>query len=262
MENVKELNLMELVMAVVRKIWLVILLAVLAAAAMYIYTQNFITPLYRSSVTIYVNNKSATISNSNVSATDLATSQRLVATYIEILSSDSVLAKVAEKVQSDPQNGFAISAGAIRGMMTASARGETEVFDVRISHADPKKAAIIANAIADVAPDEIAYFIEGSSTKIVDYAKMSAAPYNMGTTRNVAIGLMGGAVVAVALIVLQALLDVRIKGEEDLAVISNAPVLGMIPDLMTEGEASYGYRGYKTSYKAQPYKAKSGEGEA
>ena len=47
-----------------------------------------------------------------------------------------------------------------------------------------------------------------------------------------------------------------VKGEEDLALISSAPVLGLIPDLAMESKDSYGYSGYKysayrTSYKAE-----------
>lgn len=260
MENMKELNLTEIFSALVRKIWLIILLAVIAGALAFGYTKNFVTPMYRSGVTIYVNNRVTSRDDGSVSAADLATSQRLVATYIQILSSDTVLQKVAEAVKTD--HNIQISAAGIRGRMTAGAKDNTEVFDVYISDADPKKAAIIANAIAEIAPGEIGYFVEGSSTKIVDYAKVASAPYTPNTSRNTTFGMVGGAFVAVIIVVLQTLLDVRIKGEEDLAAISSAPVLGMIPDLAMESSDEYGYKsGYKKTYRAQPYKSKNGEAD-
>lgn len=243
MENVKDLNLTELMSAVIRKIWLVVLCAVAVGAIAYAYTANFVTPMYRSSVTIYVNNTLQTTGNTGISASDLATSQRLVDTYINILKSDTVLTKVAE------QANVGVSAAGIRSMMSAAAEGETEVFKVYISNADPKTAATIANAVAEVAPAEIAYFVEGSSTKIVDYAKPAGAPYSPSKTRNTTIGMAAGALAAVCFIVLQTLLDVRVKGEEDLAAISNAPVLGLIPDLAMEMKDGYGYKGYR-GYKA------------
>ena len=196
--------------------------------------------MYRSSVSIYVNNSNAGNSNSNpngITASDLATSQRLVSTYIEILRSNTVLDKVAEKVRET--DGIYVSAAGIRSMMTASAKNETEVFEVGISSSDPKLAAKVANAIADVAPSQIAYYVEGSSTKIVDYALESTVPYSPNISSNTTIGMIAGALLAIGFVALQTLLDVRVKGEEDLAAISNAPVLGMIPDLAMEMKSGW-----------------------
>ena len=251
MENIKEINLAELLSAVVRKVWLIVLCAVIAGGLSYTYTSNFITPLYRSRVTIYVNNTVMVNSSNNVaiSASDLATSQRLVLTYVNILKSDRVLDKVAESV------GGGLTANHIRSMMTAGSLEETEVFEVYISNSDPYLAAKIANAIAEVAPAEIANIVEGSSTKIIDVAKVATAPYTPNKTRNTTYGIAVGAVLALCAIVLQTLLDVRVKGEEDLALISSAPVLGLIPDLAVEIKGEYGYKGYTSDAK----KTKEGE---
>ena len=244
MENIKDINLSEIVTALIRKAWLIVVCAVVAGSLAFAYTANFITPLYRSSVKIYVNNKqqTSTSQSTGVSATDLATSQRLVNTYITILSSDTVLQEVSNSIRENYD--LRLSPASIRTMMSASALGETEVFQVFISNANAEHAAIIANAIAEVAPEQIAYFVEGSSTKIVDYAKVSGAPYTPNKTNNTALGMVIGAVLAVCFIVLQTLLDVRIKNEEDLAAISDAPVLGLIPDLAMEVKGEYGYKGY------------------
>lgn len=249
MENIKEINLTELVSALMRKAWLIVVCAVAAGALTFANTANFITPLYRSSVKIYVNNKQASaISQSNgVSASDLATSQKLVDSYIIFLSSDTVLQEVSKTIQEE--HGFYISPAGIRNRMSASAMNETEVFQVYISHSDPERAAIIANAIADVAPSHIANFVEGSSTKIVDRATPAKSPYTPNKTRNTALGMVIGAVVAACVVILQTLLDVRVKGEDDLAAISSAPVLGLIPDLAVDVKGEYGYGGSK-GYKA------------
>lgn len=247
MENIKEINLAELLSALLRKLWLVVLCAVVAGALVYAYTANFVTPMYRSRITVYVNNTIVTNNSNNlsISATDLATSQRLVATYINILKSDRVLDPVAEKV------GGGLTAASIRSLMAAAALDETEVFEVQVSHSDPKMAAKIANTIAEVAPEKIEDIVAGSSTKIIDNAKVAARPFSPNKSRNTTFGMIAGAVLAICFIVLQTLLDVRVKGEEDLALISNAPVLGLIPDLAIETKDSYGYSGYKYSaYKA------------
>ena len=258
MENMKEINLAEIVAALVRKIWLIVLCAVIGGALTYGYTVRFITPLYKSRITVYVNNniKREDKTEVNISATDLATSQRLVATYINILKSDFVLNEVADNLGN-------ISASSIRSIMTAAALEETEVFEVVITHQSPDIAAEIANEIAEVAPGKIAQIVEGSSTKIIDRAIVAKTPSSPNRTTNTIYGLIIGAVISIIVIVLQTLLDVRIKSEEDLALISNAPVLGLIPDLAMESRDRYGYSGYKYSayggYKTYQQSEKEGE---
>lgn len=254
----KEINLSEILSALLRKAWLIVVCAVLAGALSYAYTVNFVTPMYRSRITVYVNNNVVleNSSNASISATDLATSQRLVATYINILKSDTVLSAVAEQV------GKGVSPSYIKGRMNAYALDDTEVFEVAISNADPYLAAEIANAIADAAPAKIAEIVEGSSTKIIDRAKPAASPYTPNRSRNTTLGMIGGALIAAVIIVLQTLMDVRVKGEEDLAAISDAPVLGLIPDLAMETRGQYGYAGYKYSaYKSNVKDSNSGEAD-
>ena len=92
-----------------------------------------------------------------------------------------------------------------------------------------------------MAPGEIAKIVEGSSTKIIDRAKVAGAPYAPNISEQTTIGVIMGAVIAICIIVLQTLLDVRVKTEEDLALISSAPVLGMIPDLAMDNKNQSGY---------------------
>ena len=96
-------------------------------------------------------------------------------------------------------------------------------------------AAFIANAVAEVAPGEIESFVEGSSTKIVDYAKVPESPYSPSYRKNIMLGAAVGVVLIVAILTVRDLLDVRIKREEDLLEISDLPVLGRIP-VFTSGK--------------------------
>lgn len=242
MEKTKELNIQELLFAVLNRIWIVILAAIVGGVGMFVYTRNFVTPMYSASITMYVNNSTKLHGEdviNYITSSDLATSERLVATYVSILRSNTVMEKVSEKVFQD--TGVRVSASAIRGSMSAAALNETEVFSVRVNYHDPQMAATIANAIATVAPEEIAMIVEGSSTKVVDYAKVPTVPYEPNTTSNTLLGLAAGVAISVGLIVLRELMDRRVRSEEDLAQLSEAPVLGVIPDFDVEGEKGYAY---------------------
>lgn len=248
MQDFTEIDLKQLILALFHRMWLLILCALIAGGISYFYTANFITPMYRASVSIYVNNANPQLgSNPNyISGSDLATAQRLVNTYVNIIKSNTVLEKVAE------QSGLGLNAEQIRSMMTATSVENTEIFEIHISSADPELAAQVANAIAAVAPEEISNFLEGSSTKIIDYAEVPRFRYTPSFRQNTFLGCCAGGMLAAVYVVLMTIMDVRIKDEDDLERLFDLPVLGSIPDF-AEGTKSGGYYGrYGYSRKAEP----------
>ncbi len=243
MQDFKELDLKQLALALLRKWWLIGLCALLAGGLAYFYTSHFITPMYQASVSIYVNNVSnkAEGAGDYISGSNLATSQRLVTTYINIIKSNTVLQKVVE------QSGLDLTVEQIRGMMTANSVDDTEMFEIHVTSPNPELAAHVANAIAEAAPDEIANILEGSSTKIIDYAEVPRFRSSPSFRNNTLLGCGIGGALAVAYVVLRALLDKRIKSEDDLERLFDLPVLGMIPEFDGDRKKSskydYGYAG-------------------
>lgn len=247
MEKSKELNLQELFYALINRIWLIVLSAVVLAILVYIYSSNFITPRYRASVTLYVNN---TVQDTNeISSSDLATAQRLVDTYVAILAQYSTLEQVAARVYEE--TGKNISPEDIYNSMTAAAINETEVFTITVTHTNAKMAMIIANSIADVGPSVIESIVVGSSAKIVNRARLPKSPYAPNNTRYAICGAIAGALLAIAYVVIWILTDVRINSEEDLAIISSAPVLGLIPHFDADEKSGYSYQKYEYSTKSR-----------
>lgn len=233
-----EIDLQKLLLAYLRKWWLIVLSGVLAALVALLYTVNYITPMYRASVTIYVNNSRANQQIEYVSSSDLATAQKLVNTYVNIIKSDTVLTKVVES------EGLNFTPEQIRKMMSAAQLNGTEMFTVSITHADPEVAALIANAVANVAPAEISGFVEGSSTKIIDYAKVPTSRYSPSYERNTVLGGLVGVVLAVLYVTLRYLLDVRLKNADDLEQLFDIPILGQIPVFSVQDakkKNGYGY---------------------
>lgn len=250
-DGVIEIDLLKLLFIYLKKWWLIVLCGVLAAAVTLIYTATRITPTYRASVSIYVNNSSSGERADSISGGNLSASQQLVRTYINIITSDMVLEKVIQ------DTGLSMSTGYLRRIMSANQVNNTEIFQVYVTHPDPQLAADIANSIAKVAPDEIANIVEGSSTKIIDYAKVPTGRYAPSYRRNTIYGGLIGCVLAVIYVTLTYLLDDRLKNEEDLTSLFELPILGQIPDFaQISGRSSkhgYGY-GYGRGNSASPEK--------
>ena len=236
MAQTKEIDLKRLGTALLKKIWLIALCLVIAATTVYLYTDKIVKKEYTATVSIYVTNRSADSQSGFISSSDLATSQRLVVTYINVLKSDYVLDPVAERLGRK-----GLDAEALRGMIDAESPDETEVLYIKVTNKNRELAKEIANAIVDVAPAQIEAKVVGSTATKLDYAKkaVQTAPNVMNNT---VVGAVVGALVAVIAISLQVILDVRVKDEEDLARICDAPVLGNIPDF--NGQSKSGNRSY------------------
>lgn len=241
-----EIDLLKLFSAYLRRWWLIVLCCIIAAAGTWFFSTRFITPMYRAGVTIYVNNTSSGERIESITSGNLNVSQQLVATYVNIIKSDTVLEKVIAAA------GLNCTAEDLRGMMSTQQLEKTEMFKVYIRHPEPDQAAFIANAVAEEAPAAIEDFVVGSSTKIIDRAKVPNAPYSPNVKKNTLIGGAIGIVLALIYLTISDLLDVRIKNEEDLTAIADYPVLGQIPDFSQLGSRSgkygYGY-GKKSSGK-------------
>lgn len=216
-----------------RRWWLMVLLTIIFAISSLYYTMNYVIPVYRASVMIYVNNSKITQIDA-ITSSNLSTSQRLVKTYINMIRRDSVLDKVADRLGGDH------TAASIRSAMSAQQVEDTELFYVHISDPDATQAALIANTVAEVAPPEIEYFVEGSSTKIIDYAKVPKESYTPNYVRNIQFGGIVGLILAIFILTIRFLRGVRIDGEEDLLRDYGVPVLGSIPIFTrTAREAEY-----------------------
>lgn len=223
-QSIVEIDLLKLAAAYLRKWWLIVIFGLVGAGIALAISVYLIVPQYQASVTIYVNNYSVNKDQGYVTSSDLSTAQKLVKTYTSMLTSDSVLEKVAAST------GYDYSAGELRGFISTQQVESTEIFEVYVTHPDPKIAANLANAIARTAPDAIADFVEGSSTKIIDYAKTPTGRHSPSYTKNTIIGGLIGGILILAILTLEFLMDVRIKNEQDLGALCDVPILGQIPD--------------------------------
>lgn len=218
-----EIDLRDLLIMLWNRIWTIALCAIGGGLLSFFITYFFITPLYTASVSMYVSNNDNR-SNSTITTNDLSASQSLVSTYIVVLKSDTLLTKVADKLDGD------YSVEDLRKMLTAESIDGTEAFKVSVTNKDPKMAQKISNYIADVAPDEIVRVVKAGNVEVIDYAKLpDKAVWPLA--RNTAIGFLLGIFLSAAAIVLFNLMDITIRTAEDLSKYYELPVLGEIPTI-------------------------------
>lgn len=229
-EEYVEIDLLRLVKALWHWAWIILLSMIFCGAVALFCTRFMMTPLYRSSALMYVNNNSYAVNNTSVSLADLSASQTLVDTYIVILKTRLTLNEVIQ------QAGLNYTYEELRDMISAASVDSTEIFEITVTSPDPAEAELIANTIVQVLPEKISEIMDGSSARTVDFAVRPIHKSSPSVTLNVAVGCMIGMIFSCGVIVLLELLDEQIRDEEYLIKTYHLPVLAAVPDLMKSNE--------------------------
>lgn len=232
-----EIDLMKLLREYLKYWWLILLCVAIAAGAMFVVTVKFITPVYRASCSLYINNSKANVVQDIATSSNMSAAQNLVPSYIETLKTNVFLSDVAACL------GGEYEIGELKSMISAEQKKSTQFLNIYVKAEDPMEATRIATVVYELVPQVIPEIIDGSSAKPIDYPEVPTARFSPSYRRNVLIGAFIGIVLAVIIITLRSLLDVRIRTAEDLENLTNYPVLGRIPEFasVNKKRESYGY---------------------
>ncbi len=219
----ERINLVEVFRLFLFHWWKIALSAILAALLAYGLTTYYIMPIYTSRGSLYVNNNNSKTPTVNLA--DIASSQQLAYTCIELLTSDTFLSKVQE------YSGLPYTTREIKRMLNLSPLNETEIIEITANTGNPEHSQMLVNAVLDNAYDEIIRVVGGGNVKIIDSANLPKAPSSPNVYRNVVLGFLLGAFFCMVLIFLIDVFDSRIKIESDLMDVKDLPLIGVIPDI-------------------------------
>jgi capsular polysaccharide biosynthesis protein len=226
------LDLLALFRLLFKNIWVILLACLIGLLGAFGITKLLLKPMYTSTVQLYVSGSQKSSSSSS-DYYDVITAQKVVNTYTSLIKSDRVLDEVVLN------HNLPYTSNQIRRMMSVSTAQETQIMNISITSDSPKKSMEIVNAIARTAPDIIKDFTETGIIKVIDYAKPITRPSSPNLSLNCIFGIMLGLFVSVLYIVLRDMLDLRVKGEDEIKKLYNIPVLGSIPVLNSQTKGGY-----------------------
>ena len=250
----QEIDLLKLLKVLLSRIWIIIAAALVGGVAFFLFTFFFITPKYQSSALLYVNNNSLNLGSTklNISSGDISASSSLIDTYAVILKSRTTLEQAIK------EGALPYDYEKLSKKVSGGAEGKTPVFKITVTDSNPEMAAHICNTIVEIMVDErsgISAIVEGSSVSVIDYAVVATKKSSPSLSKNTAIGMLLGFVVACGIIILVSLMDTTIREENYLIeTYKDIPVLANIPNLFAD--TSGGYYGYGSSYARASEKAK------
>lgn len=156
-------------------------------------------------------------------------SQARVLSYVKTVDSPVVLQPVIDSL------GLDSSAEELAAHVTANSENNTVLINISVSDHSPVQAAAIAKAVASSlisAVDTLEKPKNGGtspvSLSIIKPAAAPAAPSSPNTRLNLALGLLVGIGIGIAAAILRSAIDTRVRGESDMRLITQAPLLGGI----------------------------------
>ncbi len=203
-----------------RRLWVILLSALLSAAVGFSLASFIITPSYSSSVLLYVSNStSAEDVDTKISSSDISASQSLVLTYAELIKSRRVLEGAIE------QGELKYTYEQLYDMVESSSLNETEMMALTVTSADADEASYIANLIAAILPEISADTIDGAVIEVVDLAVPAQKRSSPSIGKYTVVGVLIGMLLSSLVIVIITALDERIYDAAVTVQAYNYPLL-------------------------------------
>lgn len=223
----KEISLLDIVSALLRKWWMIVIAALICGLSAFIYCEVAATPQYTATgSTVFTAGTSilgGAEDSASMKSSDVSITLALSNSFVDILSSRNLYETIAEKYD------FGYSAIQLKNMTKVAGREDSLIVDVTVQSGSVEESVEIVNAILDESPEYIKSKMPAAVVAPLDRARgaVQSSPRTAFTT---ILFTLAGALLSSFIVFLFSYYDNTIKGEEDIARTFNMSVLGSIPD--------------------------------
>lgn len=216
----------EIANTILPKLWLILLVAVIAAAGTFVYCKYVKEDTYTSSFDIYIYKGD---SNTSPSVSDIQTAENMIETYEYILKTSKFLQAVIFEM---PAEYTGITPEALRAIMNISPVGNTGAIRISLTSTDAEFVLGFTKSFAPLIPSQIKKTIPNAlKVEISEYPPQLGpiAPNSKNPVRNAIVAFVAAAVVVITAIWIHAAFDTVIRDKKKIEDNFDIPVLGVIP---------------------------------
>lgn len=218
-QNEDVIDLLDLGRALLRRWWAIALCLVIGAVAAFGGTKLLITPQYTATSMIYILSESTSIT----SMADIQIGDSLAQDFMIIGKSRPVVEKVIKQLDLNA------SYEAVASTIVFENPADSHILKISVTNPEPKLAADIANAMAEVTRAQIADVMGTDEPNTLEEAIVPVSPSSPNTMKNTMMGALLGAVLAAGLIIALYLMDDTIKDEDDVKKYLHMNTLAALP---------------------------------
>lgn len=216
------------ILGVLRKNLIFIIITCLVFSLGSFFVTNFlVTKHYTSTISLYVETVDLQPDSQNSAIYSLNMQNyalKLVNTYIRMLDTNTFYTKLATELNDK------YTPDELSKMISYKSDETTEVFDVSVVSESPTESKVIADTIAEVAPETISNLKSNAKLKVCDEAQLPTKPSSPSLSRNVIIAFAIGLLLALVVSFIRHFLDKKIKYDDEMSEILGIPILATIPN--------------------------------
>lgn len=219
-DDVIEVDLVELLGVILHNLWIIIVSGVIVAAVALLVSYFIITPKYESVTKIYVISKT---NADTMTYSDLQAGSTLTKDYKELVKSRPVLEEVLA------ETGIDVELKDLEEQITVEVPTDTRIVSITVEDKDPYEARIIADSVRIAAAKHIQEVMDTEAVNVVEEASLPIEKSSPGILKNTAIGYAVGLFLAIAIVIINYIMDDTIKTPDDVEKFLGVSVLGSIP---------------------------------
>jgi capsular polysaccharide biosynthesis protein len=224
-----ELELRELIRIIRKRLWLIVLVTIIATVTSGLVSFFILTPVYQASTEILVNQAQT---EGLFNQADIRTNLELMNTYSVVMTSPRILDIVIEEYTLNK------SYEQLKNQIKINSVKNSQVMSITVTDPNYGQAVTIANAVAKTFQREIITLMNIDNVHIMAEANEMVVPRQIKPrpNLNMAIAFVLGLMASIFLVFLLEFLDNTLKTEQDIERILGLPVLGAIPTMDEETE--------------------------
>lgn len=212
---------------ILRKNWVIIVVATLVGIGVAAAWSLTRTPQYEAQSTVFVSTQSGSTIQDLQQGSNFTQSR--VQTYTNLVTTPIVMNPVIAEL------GLGMTASELSAEVEASAALNTTLITITVTGADPVQAADVANALG-ASLKSVVERLEtpnGTDTSPVRVERVKDAlpplsPSSPNVPLNLALGALVGLAIGIGVAVLRAVLDTRIRTPRDVEQVTDRPLIGAI----------------------------------
>jgi capsular exopolysaccharide synthesis family protein len=213
---------------VLRRQWVLVVVGLLLGTAVGVVIILRATPLYSSSVRLFVSTPGSDTANAQMYQGGLFSQQR-VTSYADLIKGSTVAQKVLARLGSDEPPATLVN------QITATADPDSVILQISVTDPSPERAQLLAQTTAEVFTEYVGE-LESSEdparspirAAIVDEANLPVSPVYPRPLITIGLGAIIGLLLGLAAAWLRETLDTSLKTIEDVQKVTGASMLGSV----------------------------------
>ncbi|MGI6634769.1 MAG: YveK family protein [Christensenellales bacterium] len=212
-------DLLELMNFFLTNLRWIIAAILLSAIGAFVFTRYYVTPVYRSTGSIYV----VSPKDSVVNLTDFQIGNYLASDYVKVVYTWEVLQQTRQNLKLD------YSYEELRNMVSVTNPANTRILEISIVSTIPEETALIANELMNVVSDYVVNVMETEKPNILSEARIPAQRFSPSFTQNTMKGAFMGGFFSVLILFVIFILDDKVKTSDDALKYAGLYTLAIIP---------------------------------